>query len=654
MSDLTHPISELFFPEASRRPDCVPRYMLEKVKANLLLGHFVDGHDNSRYLRILIAILGPISASQKYVINPIRSDLWLAVVSRAYDIVMLEADSYEQRLKNEYELSVREKAYAEVFKYLLARGYPVKISDGGLHLDSQSYGRLVNEIESIVSQVGGLQIISNLILSLSDIYDDEQGRFHLVRRFDALSSLELQVPCNVLYQLALKHACSSANSSVTWGPLICLLRCVSALYDVQPFSKFYSLGPGNEPIFEWIRRLTVYDSLYCPLQLRITDIQPIIEGTLGVVDASLFQTTHGFGLKDALLVVEKCLVQQPPSGAGNMMSIDELRPSGMDNDTLDAILNCFSHEEGKVNCDYGPDFNRVSNCDSWKKPLIHMKTGSYWLPQPVLSGWAFYEALVMPLYKRKPSKLENELGDGIEEFLKSRIVGRGVRVIAGKYPYLGKEMECDAVIESPNMITFIEMKKKALTWEARSGDVFKCLLDLTKGGILAQKQSLTHRKALKENGSIVLSDVSSSQTLEWKDRRIICLSLTFSDFGALHERLVFKSMVEFCATHQLVTAGSYAKEEQEINAMWASLQEFAYEESEAGMPPGPDPFFNCVFLSVPQLLVLLDDVDSAEAFESAISTVLHVSFSSGDVYFNYKKAKELKKGLLKDRKNLRP
>jgi hypothetical protein len=61
----------------------------------------------------------------------------------------------------------------------------------------------------------------------------------------------------------------------------------------------------------------------------------------------------------------------------------------------------------------------------------------------------------------------------------------------------------------------------------------------------------------------------------------------------------------------------------------AQLNELAH-----GAPTVSQPFFHCWFLSVPQLLVLLDDVQGEEDFRKALWDTRHFTTGSSDFYFD--------------------
>lgn len=87
------------------------------------------------------------------------------------------------------------------------------------------------------------------------------------------------------------------------------------------------------------------------------------------------------------------------------------------------------------------------------------------------------------------------------------------------------------------------------------------------------------------------------------------------------------------------------KDQHEIDKVNKKLEELQnnYQElyKEAGSPENPRMFFNCWFLSLPQFLILIDDVYDKEGLEQKLSHSRYLSYNTNDFYYEFKLAKQL-------------
>jgi len=54
------------------------------------------------------------------------------------------------------------------------------------------------------------------------------------------------------------------------------------------------------------------------------------------------------------------------------------------------------------------------------------------------------------------------------------------------------------------------------------------------------------------------------------------------------------------------------------------------------------PFFHCWFLSLPQVLVMLDNVTDAASFWSALQQVRHISTGASDFYYEFSRMRRMR------------
>jgi hypothetical protein len=118
------------------------------------------------------------------------------------------------------------------------------------------------------------------------------------------------------------------------------------------------------------------------------------------------------------------------------------------------------------------------------------------------------------------------------------------------------------------------------------------------------------------------------------------------DFGSFQDRILLKQFLEANLNAEfLVNDEALKKDFTKLNILLAQLREQAKalgQEKEENNQP----FFHCWFLSIPQLLVLLDGVQGADAFKKALWQTRHITFSSLDFYFEHAYMRKLKASAL--------
>lgn len=195
----------------------------------------------------------------------------------------------------------------------------------------------------------------------------------------------------------------------------------------------------------------------------------------------------------------------------------------------------------------------------------------------------------------------------------------------------------ELMFQSPCVI-LMEVKKKPFTRLARSGNDVKILLDLSESILEAQRQAGRTELLLREKGIISLKDPLDNGVSEivLGEREIERISITLLDYGSFQDRTVIKQFLDICLQANFTSRDAAHKKKfdklllklEELRSQVESLSNFANSDRE-------QPFFHCAFISVPQFLVMLDDVSSNEDFKEILWKTRHTSTGSLDFYFDY-------------------
>ena len=210
--------------------------------------------------------------------------------------------------------------------------------------------------------------------------------------------------------------------------------------------------------------------------------------------------------------------------------------------------------------------------------------------------------------------------------------------VAKKYQVDGEkgEWECDLVLEDSSHIVFVECKAKPLTRTAMAGISGEALLDFTGGVLLSQAQALRHERFLKTSGYIEFVD---GYRLSLDGRKILRLSITLMDLGALQDRGTFVHLYEILARSEVSAEPGYGKTKQllELNKELNGFREEILKLTALGEDARAQAF-SALSLGVGQLAILLEGVDNLDALVKRMPR--HVMTGSGNAlvdFYTYQK-----------------
>jgi hypothetical protein len=158
------------------------------------------------------------------------------------------------------------------------------------------------------------------------------------------------------------------------------------------------------------------------------------------------------------------------------------------------------------------------------------------------------------------------------------------------------------------------------------------LLDLANSLLAAQVQAGWHEVRLRRKGYLDLEGNGVTTRLELKDRQIERIAVSLLQFGSFQDRMILKQFLEGTLRADFsVNDPAMEKDFAKFNALLGELRQ-QVNILHAGEEQLDRPFFHCWFLSIPQLLVCLDDVENAEAFKQALWKTRHIVTGSSDFY----------------------
>lgn len=573
---------------------------------------------------------------------PVEGD-WGRAIHLAQDHIHIQ--SWGNTDKERFH--TRDFMVAKAARELRDAGFAICLEPGRLSLEEAAETALIAAIEELVATIGGINVARRIFDAISLNYDSKQQRYHLVQQTSMSGGGHPQMPWGYLMQLVVKHVQGRKpylDTDARWSRLCNLSLAYAAIIDVQPYTPSIYGTMDAKALVTYLQEMALYDTLFRIPQMRPTDVVKVSRGMLGWLNTSE-PTAAGWSIDQVLEIISYLL--DPVRGVRGpiIVSAADIRracpriPCAIVKIILDNVL---SHPPSGANQGFSrptdapipenPDLKERGH-DFFLRPLLCQPGNRFIMLDRSVCAPACLEALLTPL-RREIAHLDDEVGLSIENFLKAEFASHNIVVHGGDYDSGGEHGECDLVVEVPNTVIFAEIKKKALTRRAKAGSDAHLLLDLAGSLLAAQAQAGWHEVRLRREGHLDLEHDGTFDRLELNDRGVERVAISLLDFGSFQDRILLKQFLEATMNAKFEpAAANLLKKFVVINEALVEIR-----DQVAALHPGEQqvsqPFFNCWFISVPQLLILLDDVSDGAAFKAELWGCRHVVTGSSDLYFD--------------------
>lgn len=404
---------------------------------------------------------------------------------------------------------------------------------------------VTSQLSNWISQIGGVRFVESLLSLLP--YDQRMGRLMLLRQGNLPNpdAFVPEYPLGFLLNLGLRHTSSIGSGEALkkhFGHVMNLSRdfCL-AVYPYQSYSIWEKVFHRNETVLEYFQRLTLMDCLYY-MQQSGKDF--VLEMCNFLLDKMI---QSGMSLCANCTFEEYQQVMNVLAGKTDIKKFIRLKQTEIDalqdKKRQAEILKMLCLEMGTVNINYEKplDYNKVNYND---RPFIMLKNGDVILYPTTIGVWGWYEML-MSLLRLSDSQIDNKVGLMLEELMHNKLHQKGIATKTGRYVVDKIKGEADVVIETPDKILLVEMKKKTITRAARQGHIYQIVLDFAGSLLYSQEQCVRTDTLLRRKGSIdLLKKKKVVDTLEWQDRESDKITLTLSDYGTLQDRAVLRNVLD--------------------------------------------------------------------------------------------------------------
>ena len=640
---------------------------LWRLRDQVIIRYILDDQPLQPYLSILNMVLEVIEMHDHL---PLESEEeWRLAIRNVKDYYAICGEGNGLDIEYLKKLFLRQFSVASSAKVLRNYGYELEVIDGKICIEESEQDKIARAIECDIKLISGLEIARRLFSGIKELYyDPEQERYHLVRRLQAFNNKNTQpeIPIGYLLNLCVKHLekspILSPNPQENWERMVELARSFTSVLDVQPYNSFQLDFKTLDNLSEFLQEIAVYDSIFCLNQLRPSDVPRILRGLFSLInvdDINKIQVQLGWIPEQAILVAEAILNIDVDKLSPIIFTKEQVKDQLPDLDTtvIENILDIYCHSHNPANSEYKiPTDFRDKKYNFFLKPLLKLDRGEYVLMHRSWCSPAFYEALVDTLKKINiPHDIHHKMGDYLERFVKEQLQTLKIKynygyypVDSGKYQTSKKQGECDIIIESDDTIIFIEIKKKSLRNNAKGGCDATIFADLAGSLLDSQIQLGWHEIIIRSEGYLELTpnkEPNNKYRLELNGRSIERVTLTLLDFGGFQDRNLLYQFLQLMLSTSSIDApdSANAKEVIDKSKINKTLPIFLQQHEDLkSLNPRQEqfPFYDCWFLSLPQFLILIDDLSEKKSIKKLLDQTKYSSTASLNFYFEYATAKE--------------
>lgn len=541
------------------------------------------------------------------------------------------------------------------------RGYRVVLGDKGPSLDDLECARLVARLESIIASAGGVGIIRKIFSTLLPRYDPSMERFHLIReeRFGVVP--EPDIPFGYLLALAAKHLNGEKaedGCSEAWGELVPLAADFAAIHDLREGLSTLFNHPSPAELPALLAKRALWDSFYTFPQLRRFDANKILRGVLFALPVDK-KYRQGWALGDLFLIIDHLYSCVSDTNGPQIVNIQRFCRSvrGVGRALAKSILlEVFCHSGAGPNKYFrrptdltvrGADPFLSSGNNLHFRPVARLGNDCFIILDRSIMGPAIVESVLSAMRSVVGDSFQSVVvGPGLEYFVRRELMDHGIVSVSGDYD-TDVHGECDVVIEAGERLAFIELKAKALTRDANAGSDVAVTLSLAASVIQSQKQAMGHEIELRRNGALTLieKDQDKSCLLHWRKQAVDRISLGIFDFGTFQDKTIVAQLLSgvIGARYEVIDENLHAakkKDFKKLNETINQLSQHLIAWEDMG-EERVDAFSRCWFMSVPQLLLLLEDVEGPDDFFRNLGMVRRLTFQTFNFYFEYGNARKM-------------
>jgi len=626
-----------------------PSLNLQSLEDLLVYDCVLYNNDNTEFLNVVSKLKKANKLSKPFE----DKKSWITAIRCAKDMIYLDYEVLNMNDPDEAELPMLKKLredfprqfdIAQASVGLRELGCEVSLNDNSILYTG--LGRIEANLEGAIRDMGGINLMRFIFTLLVEKhqYCYEFNRFVIARNMGVVPyHVEPLVPFGYLLNLAVKYPYETKVLKTQRNKIDQLINTatyLSTIQNIQSYSKFDNIFSEAKNFPSYIRNLALFDTVFTFPSTDLNDVIEINRNLFKWVNQSVFAIQYGFTI-DNIHEVTECIKNISSQIGPDFIYLSKIKKKlSLSEETILLILSCLSHSPEATNSQF-KEMSEYRFIDFGFKPLIKISDTKYLLCDKSWCAIGFYEAIATLVREQVPANNQsnNQIGLAIEKFVYKKLTEKGISFFNGNYvDGINPAGEVDVLIESSDCIDLIEIKKKPLTRLSRSGNDINLIVDLAQSLFDAQIQAGRTEILLRKNGRISLEDDGNEKTIQLKNKRIERIALTQWDFGSFQDRMVINKILTILDSSEIKLIDDNSPDANSITKIREKqLKWKAQAEELSTIDSSFDefPYFNCWFLSLPQLLLILRYSKDNESFHKAVSSTKHVTVSANNFYIDF-------------------
>lgn len=535
-------------------------YEIDKLKKALIYKEIIEQKNYKQYIDILV-LLNAVVGSNINKFIPLDDLRWTDVILNIKNYLAVSKSLVENNIGYHSKEIDRAKCA------LSLRTYGAKVYVDNTSLIIENLDSVYKYLTKKIKKIGGARFIEGILSQLK--YVKEFDRYIIPKQGNQLmlQDIQLEKPYNYLINLGFRYVKEEGaiypriNKDFQEIIHVATTMCF-VLYPVQPYSIWEDIFHRDRTPIQFFKDLILKESIFNLPQTSSSYTKEVCHYIINRLSESINSTSLPFSLTDYLQVLDFVLFHAQYNKFVSFFRY-EMRLN-IKKESLDKIFDVISQDCDSLNIEYlNPlDSKQITY---WIKPLIKCRGGKFAIIPKTIGSWGFYEALMIAL-RPLCKNIDSTVGSIIENFIKYKLDEHNISSSWGKYMASQGEGECDIVIESTSGIVLIESKKKSLTRKSKSGEEFQIIIDLSNSILDSQLQCMRTESILKSEGYIDLNGGKISSRLNWNQRTIENVTLTFTNFGAIQDREMTKQILyELCKYYFTVSFDNTELDKKMLN-----------------------------------------------------------------------------------------
>lgn len=580
----------------------------------------------------IAAVAGDIPSSvakvADYIRRHVRLDRYVHLSSSKSwtDAISVAQDTIRTEDNTAYSSSIveREDNVGHACSFLRRAGYSLTIDAFGCQIDEQSHREIIKRIETLVSIVGGLECLTQIFRILSEQERYHDGFWLFGDRIPSVTEVKTPtLPFAWLARLALQNLSKSKPArkpDVAWKNLTDLATQFAACCDFERYSKYENFDVQPSDLGFLFARSAGWQQLFMLKQMPAKALNLITRALKERLDYADWQVLCRN--TDALLSELRSLVARCPED--KLSIIDR-------NDAMRAFpLIC--EEAAKIGS-FGKftdpfDQKALSHENRLLFPVHEDKV--LMLPRSLAAAAAATFLIELIWRKLESKNAEKVVGDVFERVVEQACIGKAASVFRDlNYQSSKTPFQIDVATVCGNDVHVFEVKAKALTKSARSGNTITFLTDYAGSYLSILKQLVRHEAHFR--AGVAMSPISVASP---KNSGVTKIAISPLSFGPIGDRILANGIVSSLSRAKLAPIVPDKQSEKTLASLsemsrkiLLQIDKFAVRKNDAIDLHAY--MINVFWLDIGELIYILSRADSVT---NALAPLKHVTFSSRDIW----------------------